>query len=40
LEDNIKTNLKKIAWVVVDWIDLAQEGGDWFFWFHERQGIP
>jgi hypothetical protein len=28
-EDNIKMNLREIGWVRMDWIDLAQDRGQW-----------
>jgi hypothetical protein len=35
-EDNIKMDFKGIVWVVVDWIDLAQDR-DWY-WAVENTG--
>jgi hypothetical protein len=29
LEDNIKTDLREIGWGGMDWIDLAQDRGQW-----------
>jgi hypothetical protein len=28
-EDDIKTDLRKIGWVGIDWIDLAQDMDQW-----------
>jgi hypothetical protein len=28
-EDNIKNDLRKIGWGVMDWIDLAQDRDQW-----------
>jgi hypothetical protein len=30
-EDNIKTNLRELEWGDMDWIDLAQDRGQWRF---------
>jgi hypothetical protein len=36
-EDNIKMNLRKVAWEGVDWIHLAENRDQWRAFYHGKE---
>jgi hypothetical protein len=39
-DDNIRMNFKETGWVVVDWINLAQDMDQWRDFFNTVTNLP